>query len=388
MADSSAPRFLVVATDAFEHGGVGRCTRTLLAALAETYGSDRVGLLSVWGGSKDQLPEIRWLNDDAPKGSGPVPTGHRLRFAVQSLRRARAWRPNLVVVANHPHLAPMAWLASQVTGAPFAVWSHGFEAWSPDRALVRMTMGRATRVWAVSRFTADQMVRNGIVTPARIRVLHHALPSDLDLSRAGSRTSDGTVLTVARLASDHAYKGVDTLLEAWPAVTEAVPRAQLEIIGDGDDRGRLERRATELGVSERVEFHGQVSDGKLEEAYRTAGLFALPGRARTGEDPAGEGFGLVFLEAAAAGLPVIAGRAAGAREAVVDGETGFLVDPEEPSEVARSIIRLLEDHSLAVSMGRAGRQRVEADYSFEAFRSQLAELVRELWGANGESSGR
>lgn len=388
MTDPSDARFLVLATDAFEHGGIGRCTRTLLAALAETSGPARVALLSAWGGPADQLPGILWLNRDAPEGSGPVTPVRRFRFALRALRGAHAWRRELVLVANHPHLAPLAWLASCLNGGPFVVWAHGFEAWAPDRASVRWSMARATQVWAVSRFTAGQMEENDVVPPGKIRLLRHALPSDLDLADGAGGTSDGAVLSVARLARGHAYKGVDTLLEAWPAVSGAVPDARLEIIGDGDDRGRLERRAAELGVSERVIFRGHVSDEELEKAYRSARLFALPGRASTGDAPAGEGFGLVFLEAAAAGLPVVAGRAAGAKEAVVDGETGFLVDPRDPSNVAHSVIRLLQDDDLAAAMGRAGRRRIEKEFSFEAFQRRLEELLGELRRAGDRRGGR
>src|SRR5207249_10983994 len=110
--------------------------------------------------------------------------------------------------------------------------------------------------------------------------------------------------------------------------------AELVIVGDGPDRQRLERTASLLRLDGRVRFAGRVSDEELASLYAGATVFALPGRARLGPHPEGEGFGLVFIEAGAAGLPVVAGRAGGTTEAVVDGETGLLVDPEDPDDIA------------------------------------------------------
>src|SRR5262249_52881604 len=144
-----------------------------------------------------------------------------------------------------------------------------------------------------------------------------------------------TVLCVARLDRDDMYKGVDMLLRAWPRVLEGSPDARLVVVGDGNDRPRLAGIAASVGVEAAVEFRRRVPDNELGELYRTATVFALPGRARMGPAPEGEGFGLVFIEAQAAGLPPIAGRAAGAMEALVDGETGLFVDPDDPEDIAR-----------------------------------------------------
>jgi phosphatidylinositol alpha-1,6-mannosyltransferase len=173
---------------------------------------------------------------------------------------------------------------------------------------------------------------------------------------------------------------VDTLLLAWLHVLRHAPDAELTVIGDGDDRARLERRAERLGVASRVRFRGRVSDAELRDAYAQARVFALPGRARLGAHAEGEGFGLVFLEAAAAGLPSVAGRAGGAVEAVEDGVTGILVDPNSPQAVARAIVSILREPDLARSMGEAGRRRVEREFSGERFRGRIGALIAELTG--------
>jgi phosphatidyl-myo-inositol dimannoside synthase len=189
------------------------------------------------------------------------------------------------------------------------------------------------------------------------------------------------VLTVARLDAANAYKGVDTLLYAWPLVLTRVPGAILRVVGAGTDRARLERIAGYLGVAWQVRFDGWLPDADLAAAYQAARAFALPGRIHHTGGPAGEGFGLVFLEAAAAGLPCVAGRAGGALEAVVDGETGLLVDPESPRDVAGAIAFLLTQPAEAQRMGAAGRARVAEQFVFGRFADDVARTCRVLVGA-------
>lgn len=391
--EATTPRVLVLATDPLEAGGVGRASRTLLRALTELYGDERVGVLPVWGGDgKHDLPG--WRLYPGWHGSGRVPVHRQITFALRAVRLARRWRRRLVVIAAHPHLAPVARLAAMVAGCRYAVWAHGYEVWGPVRRRIRAGLRGADTVWAVSEFTATQLREGKLAAADRISVLPHALPSELaaplvadrpgaDGHDSESTAMNSTVLTVARLTRPNAYKGVDTLLKAWPAVCERVPDAHLVVIGDGDDRGRLEVLANRLGVAGSVEFTGQATDGELAAAYGRAEVFALPGRARTGVNAGGEGFGLVFLEAAAAGLPVVAGRAGGAAEAVRDGQTGLLVDPYDPEAIAQAVVGLLEDRDRAAAMGEAGRRWVGEAFSLERFRARIDEEIRELAGLDG-----
>jgi phosphatidylinositol alpha-1,6-mannosyltransferase len=171
---------------------------------------------------------------------------------------------------------------------------------------------------------------------------------------------------------------VDILLEAWPTVIAALPDATLTVVGDGADRIRLERRAGELGVAARITFAGRLSDDRLAREYATANLFALPGRHRTGTKAQGEGFGLVFVEAGAAGLPVVAGAGGGADDAVEHDVSGLLVDPHDIGAVAGAIVRVLTDSELARRLGEGGRRLAETRFAYEAFRNGVVELVEGL----------
>jgi phosphatidylinositol alpha-1,6-mannosyltransferase len=158
-------------------------------------------------------------------------------------------------------------------------------------------------------------------------------------------------------------------------VLRSIPTATLTVVGDGDDRPRLTEMARQLGLAGRVHFAGRVDDEGLDRAYASCAVFALPARARLGKTPEGEGFGLVFIEAAYAGLPTVAGRAGGAQEAIIDGVTGFLVDPDDDQAVAATLVALLDDEELRVRLGAAGEEMAARLFSFERFESDLGEQL-------------
>src|SRR5205823_4020773 len=297
----------------------------------------------------EALPPCRVLYQGkrAPDGATRrVSRAARLSFTIAAIRAARRWgKGPLLILACHPRLAPVAWAASRASRARYAVWCYGLDAWGPQRRSVRLALERANLVAAISRFTADQV--STWAPRANVEVVHLGLPPDFIPVSDARRRDDRLALAVSRLEPSDSYKGIDTLLHSWPRVLARVPDARLTVVGDGPDRDRLERIATCLGIDARVQFAGEVDDERLRLLYTTAGVFALPGRVRLQPAPEGEGFGLVFLEAAAAGLPVVAGRAGGAVDAVVDLRTGFLVDPEDSEAVAARLVELLEDPDLA-----------------------------------------
>jgi len=151
--------------------------------------------------------------------------------------------------------------------------------------------------------------------------------------------------------------------------------ARLRIVGDGPDRARLESIARLLRIDDRVAFEGRLTDEELAAVYADATLFAMPARNRLEPTPEGEGFGLVYLEAGARGLPVIAGRGAGADEAIEDGVSGLLIDPESAQDVGTAIVRVLKNPDLAKRLGGGGRDLATTRYSPTLFRSRLMELI-------------
>jgi phosphatidylinositol alpha-1,6-mannosyltransferase len=167
------------------------------------------------------------------------------------------------------------------------------------------------------------------------------------------------ILTVGRLQR---RKGQDMMIRALPELAKAFPNINYAIIGGGKERPALEHLTNELGVTEHVEFLGEVNDTQMTACYRHCDLFALPNR-RVGNDD--EGFGMVLLEAQACGRPVLAGASGGTRETLEDGVTGIMVDCTAPENIADAVAKLLRDLEKLERMGLAGRQHVENRFSWE-----------------------
>jgi phosphatidyl-myo-inositol dimannoside synthase len=374
MRDITTPRFIVLATDAFGTGGIERTTRTLIRTLGERFGADRVGLLSVWGGRAD-LPARVLYRGPRSGGARPVPVAERVMFSISAFRQAWRWRRRLVVVACHPHLAPVALAAGRISRSRIAVWCHGDEVWRPLRPSVGWALRHADLVFAPSRFTADQVARWADLE-RDVTVVPHGYPPELVPPKP--TPVPGRVLSVARLNPGDRYKGVDTLVRAWPRVLESQPDAELIIVGDGVDRARLERLAIDSGTNGHVRFTGRIDDRDLQELYRTSAVFALPTGATVGSGAGGEGFGLVFLEAAAAGIPVIAGRSGAVPEVVEDGRTGILVEPGDSVAVADAIGVLLKDEKIRSRMGLVARARAKRHFSYDAFGDRIESILGSL----------
>jgi len=178
------------------------------------------------------------------------------------------------------------------------------------------------------------------------------------------------VVSVSRLVP---RKGMDTLIRAAALLAPTRPDLTVAIGGSGRDRDRLQKLVAETGAP--VVLCGRVPDEDLPDLYGCADVFAMLCRNRwRGLEQ--EGFGIVFLEAAAAGVPAVAGESGGAAEAVADGETGLVVDPPDSVEAtAAALARLLDDDEGRRAMGRAARRRAEADYAYDVLAARLAEAL-------------
>jgi phosphatidyl-myo-inositol dimannoside synthase len=169
-------------------------------------------------------------------------------------------------------------------------------------------------------------------------------------------------------------KGQDTLVRALPLVQRSVPDAALLLVGGGPYRSRLESLAADTGVSESVVFTGTVPWTDLPEYYGVGDVFAMPCRTRLGGADV-EGLGIVYLEASACGLPVVAGDSGGAPDAVVDGQTGYVIDGHSVNEVASSVRALFTDRPLGREMGNRGRDWVTQTWSWAYAAAQLDGLL-------------
>jgi phosphatidylinositol alpha-1,6-mannosyltransferase len=266
---------------------------------------------------------------------------------LAALAEVRRFRPD-VVLSGHIVLAP----AARVAGVPFVQYLYAKEmahrtrltSFAVKHAAASIVLGEHGRSMAVSA-GAD-----------RRRV--HAIPPGIELPpRPASTPRERAPLIVCVARLEDRYKGFDVLVRSLALIRSRVPDATMTLVGGGHLRGSLEASARANGCDHALRCSGAVEDVERDALLASATVFAMPSRlpARSG----GEGFGIVYLEAGAHGTPVVAGNVGGAVDAVVDGQTGLLVTPEDHVAVAGAITSLLLDRDLATRLGNGGRAWAE-----------------------------
>jgi phosphatidylinositol alpha-1,6-mannosyltransferase len=201
----------------------------------------------------------------------------------------------------------------------------------------------------------------------------HFAPVDASALRAKLRlTEKKTIVSVGRLVH---RKGQDILIEAMPEICRQIPDAHLVMIGEGPYRSYLENRRKLLGLEEKVTFIGRIQYADLPTYICVGDLFVMPSRSRLAGLEV-EGLGIVYLEASACGLPVIAGNSGGAPDAVLAGETGLVVDGTKISDVASAVVELLSDPMRSQRMGKRGREWIVQEWRWEIWASRFAQLLK------------
>ncbi len=306
---------------------------------------------------------VRYAKLRRPLESFAIAAGYlsALRGTRDCLTIASVWWPVGLSLALLP----------RALRGPLAILVHGTEV-SPGRKgvrrqIMRAVFGRADVVIANSRFTAGLLHQAGV--GGDIRII--SLGVDME-PVVPERASVPTVLSVGRLVE---RKGFDRLLDAMPRLRDEFPDLAYEIVGDGPERKALEERAQRLGVGAAVTFSGSVSERKLRDAYARAWCFALPVR-KVQDDV--EGFGIVYLEAAMASLPSLGGIASGATDAIVEGETGLLVDGTSIDAIVFALGALLRDRERSETMGRRGFERARR-LTWMQTTDQLLAAIPDKW---------
>jgi len=312
---------LFLVTDAYGgYGGIALFNRELCAAL------DHVNITViprvVRGPVQDTPAHVTFVAEAAES------TVAYLR-AVAEARRAK---PDLVI-CGHINLLPVSF------GKPLLV-VHGIEAWKRRRT----SMSQCRGIVSVSAVTRDRLVGwSGyegptFVLPNAVHLEQYGIrPKRTDLIARYHLEGKRVLLTVGRLDAAERSKGFDEMLSVLRDLPEDVVYM---IAGGGNDATRLQAQARELGVASRVIFTGLFGDEEKPDLYNLADVYVMPSR--------GEGFGFVFLEAMACGVPAIASKLDGGREALLDGQLGLLVDPTNPAEIRAAVMETLERGTRAV----------------------------------------
>ena len=252
------------------------------------------------------------------------------------------------------------------------VWPFSIAMKSISRHVNHLTyLGEYTRSAIAASVTKEAAA--GMVKIAPGIDTDHFSPQDATQLRSELGLSEKKVIvSVGRLVH---RKGQDVLIEAMPGILREVPEAHILMIGEGPYRSYLENRVKALGLHERITFIGRIQYADLPKYICVGDLFVMPSRSRLAGLEV-EGLGIVYLEASACGLPVIAGNSGGAPDAVLEGETGLVVDGTRKSEVAAAVVELLSDPDRSKAMGIRGRQWIIQEWRWEIWSSRFAQLLK------------
>ncbi len=350
-------RTLLLAPEIFaSEGGIPRILQAYLKALCDLAVPDRAVRLLALNDSVVASTDVRRCANNRLE-DWFVCSREKARFVRAALRMSRGcdW-----IVCGHVAQLPVAWLAQRLNPRlRYALVAHGIEVWRPFSLTERIALRGAAKILCVSDYTRGELLRHCPLPSGRAVVLHNTLDPWFEI-RPGAPLAQcpPVILLVSRLTYDDRYKGVQTMIEAMPAIRASIPHATLRIVGRGDDFARLQSVRNQLGLASAVEFLGYVDDKRLDHELQRCRLFALPSKK--------EGFGLVFLEAMAHGRPCLGARAGGVPE-VISPETGFMVEYGDVPALATAAIEALRhdwDENQILARAR--------EFSYEPFKRKLA----------------
>jgi glycosyltransferase involved in cell wall biosynthesis len=289
--------------------------------------------------------------------------------------------PPALIICSHLHLATPALIPHFVRSIPFWVVAHGIEAWELTSPNCRYALAKAARILAVSGYTRARLLSHKFLDKHHIAVLPNTF--DQEKFRIGPKPTyllqrynlDATtpvLFTLGRISSLEQYKGHETVLHAVKSLISFKPDMRYVIGGSGDDVPRIRQLIKQLGLQKHVILTGFISDAEICDHYNLCDLFVMPST--------GEGFGVVYLEALACGKPVVAGCRDGSVDALMNGELGFLVEPDDVEQIVEKVHEVLEgSHSNPLLRNpTALRQRVIDEFGPRVFQQGLAKHLSDF----------
>jgi phosphatidylinositol alpha-1,6-mannosyltransferase len=339
-------RVLFLAMDAFGGiGGIAKYNRDLLRALC----------------SAPEVAEVVAVPRRMPLAPEPLPpkltyiTGalpDRVSYIKAVVKLLRVRSKFDLIVCGHIKLLPIAALIKLLTKAQLLLIIYGIDAWVPPKNIImKYIITRIDSIISISEITLHKFMKWSHLNQKQYFILPNAVIQNnygvgdkpIELLERYDLRDKVILMTLGRLAAEEKYKGFDEIMDLLPELAKIIPNIAYLIVGDGDDRPRLQAKARSLGVGDRVVFAGFIPEAEKADHYRLADAFVMPGR--------GEGFGFVFLEALACGIPAVGSTLDGSREALRGGSLGILVDPRRPENIQAGILEALKRPRGVISAG-------------------------------------
>jgi len=351
-------------TDAFGgRGGISQYNRDFLGALAECKIVDSILILPRRTFDVAEIPSAKIRQ-------APTPLG-QFAYIITALWLTLFKRFDLVF-CGHIYLAPLALIIARLGGAKLVVQTHGIEAWPQSSCLRRAALEAADLVLCVSRYTRQALLMWAAIAPERVLVLPNTVGAEFSsgdgatLRSKWGLTGKRIILTVSRLDAGERYKGHDRVFAAMVTLVPQMRDLVYVVVGEGDDRIRIEALAREVGVDDYVFFAGAVDRATLIESYRMADVFVMPST--------GEGFGIAFLEAMASGTPAVGLNIGGTPDALGDGELGAVVSEAELSKTIAQALSATKPDPHVLS------HRVQARFGRNIFAGQVGAILDRVVG--------
>lgn len=327
----------ILTSDAFGgHGGIALYNRDIVNALLARQPKPRITV----------IPRLMPFRDaEVPSGVAYDTRGlnSKLKFVLTALRSSMVVGRIDVVICGHINLLPIAYLYSVLKACPLVLFIYGIDAWTATgNWMTARLLRRIAVICSISEITAKRFADWSGISAKRIMVVPNALhqeeyspgPKPRYLLDRYTLHGRKVILTFGRLAARERYKGFDVMLDLLPELISRIPNLSYVIAGTGNDLPRLQEKTERLGLADHVVFTGYVVEQEKVDMYRLADAYVMPSE--------GEGFGFVFLEALACGIPAVGSRTDGGREALREGLLGILVNPNDQAEVEQAVLNALD----------------------------------------------
>ncbi len=291
----------------------------------------------------------------------------------------------LLLVGQVLPLGTVAWLLKLVRHTPYIIMTHAMDITYPQKYprkkwLLKKILNSAEQITTVSNYTRQEIKKllsgrqqhKVTIIPPGPNITPAKYPYPPAVFSQEEIKNKKIILSVGRLV---ARKGHDRVIQVLPEILRHYPQTKYIIAGHGENKSDLQQLAKNLQVDKNIVFLHNLNNQQIAWLYQNCDLFIMPSRQLANNDV--EGFGLVYLEANSFGKPVIAGQSGGVSDAVIDGQTGYLVDPEDKEMIAKAILRVLDNQPLAQKMGQQGAQRVKEKFSWPLQAQRLMHLLKQ-----------
>lgn len=320
-------------------GGIEKVSKTFAKTLDDLKTSAQIQSYQVLS-MYDNEPDLGYVSQNSFKGYH----GQKTTFGLAAIKEGLKAD---VIILSHAHLLLFALIIKRLKpSVRIVLFAHGIEIWNALAGWKKQMLSK-TEIWAVSRYTADQIIHRHGIAASKIKVLNNCLDPYFKLSepvskpvtllaKYGLNRDQKVMLTICRLSSSEQYKGYDQVIECLEQVIKVYPDMAYLLVGRGDatELVRIQKLVVKFNLQKNVILTGFVPEDELVLHYQLGDVFVMPSKA--------EGFGLVFIEAAAYGCAVIGGNADGSRDALMDGELGTLLNPNDAAAMGEAIIVALQ----------------------------------------------